>query len=425
MTAAGEGAALSSPLRRFLLLASLCLLFMISQMLRSSVAVIAPRLIADLGLAARDLGLLSAAFFIVFAAFQLPVGIMIDRYGARLTICITMVAAVAGSWLFALSENLADLALARAFMGFGTASVLMGSLIVVSRWYSLQRYGQLASILIAAGNIGSIMSTTPLAFGAETIGWRAVFWLIGFLTLIFIVLGLWLVRDHPGPVRPEDRRRESLRQAIAGLGAVFANGQIRYVFAISLVSYSSLMVVLGLWGGPYLHDVHGLDAVASGNVLLTMSLAMISGALAYGHADRLGWPKKRLVHVGGVFVVGIYGYLALRPETPSLTEVRALFLLLGFGGAYGVVTMSHGRMIFPDRLAGRGITTLNLALMGGVALMQILTGVIVGMIAPAGAAAAPEGAYRAIFAFVALCTLAAQLYYTRAAEPAGGGDRAA
>jgi MFS family permease len=168
--------------------------------------------------------------------------------------------------------------------------------------------------------------------------------------------------------------------------------------------YASVVAVLGLWAGPYLHDVHGLDTLRRGHVLLLMALAQVAGILAYGPLDRWLDTRKWVVVPGAVATVSVLGALALWPR-PSLAAAVTLLVAHGLVTAYGVVIVAHGRSLFPDHLVGRGVTAVNLAQVAGTAFLPILTGAVVAAY-PAGNGTPPAEAYRAVFGVIALALLA-------------------
>jgi MFS family permease len=392
------------------IVALLCLTYMLSQFYRSANAVIGPDLMRDLSLQADDLGLLTGAFFIVFAACQIPAGLLLDRYGPRRVMSATMAFGVAGAVVFALGDDLAQLTAGRILLGIGSCALLMGPLVVFSRWFAPSRFATVSSVLLGVGTAGSLGATAPLALAAESIGWRGAFLVMAALTALLAALVYLFVRDAPPGHALERHAGESLGDSLRGLAEVFRNPRLPRVFAMNLTAYGVLITVLGLWGGPYLNDVHGLDGPGRGNVLLVMAAANVVGYFVVGPLDRLFDTRKRLVQIGSAVTILLLLVLALAPAL-TLWQVTVLFGLLGLAGGHMVMVVAHGRAIFPDRLVGRGMTTLNIGTMGGAALMQIVTGYAVEAMTPAGAAA-PESAYRLAFGILAAILIVALAVYS-------------
>lgn len=393
----------------------LCAAYMISQFLRSSTGVIAPDLARELDLAPQSLGVLSGSFFIAFALSQIPVGLMLDRYGARVSTTVLMGFAIAGGFMFANADSLMWLSVARVLMGIGCSCLLMGPLMIYTRWFSRARFATLSGIHIAAGTLGAVAATAPLAWVAEWIGWRGAFTGVAILSILMTAL-VWLVARNapPGEAEPHllhEGARESLWQSVRGLGEVLRNPSVPHLLTIQFIGLGVMASVFGLWASPYLHDIHGLDGPGRGQVLLAMAIASALGLLFWGPMDIRFDSRKKPVLIATSFSALILAALAM-PGTPSLLAAAALLAAMGFCNGNTAIVIAHGRAIFPDRLVGRGISLLNMGGMAGAGILQYVCGVIVGQFAAPGEAA-PLIAYQAVFGFLAVCLVIAALVYAR------------
>jgi predicted MFS family arabinose efflux permease len=238
-----------------------------------------------------------------------------------------------------------------------------------------------------------------LALVSEAAGWRAAF--IG-LALIQALAGLlfWvLVRDDPPGQPPKVRHPETLTTMLAGFWTVLRLPGLVRVMALQLVGYAVQVTVIGLWAGPYLHDVHGLDATARGNVVVAMAIAQLAGVLAYGPLDRILDSRKRVAAAGAFLTILPLATLAAYDQPPTALAI-ALLITTSAVSSYGIVVVTHGRSFYPEPLAGRGTTTFNTVQAIGCVLMPMLTALIPALypITPRGWA--PE-AYRMIFGAIA------------------------
>ncbi len=411
---AEQGAAPSTA-RIIILVGVLCCAYMISQFLRSSTGVIAPDIAHELHLSPQSLGVLSGAFFFAFAASQIPVGLMLDRYGARATTSGLMVFAIAGSLLFANAHSLFWLSVGRILMGIGCSCLLMGPLMIYTRWFARERFGTLSGIHIAAGTLGAIMATAPLAWITIWIGWRGAFTGTAMLAAAMAAL-VWLIaRDAPpgqtAPHQLHEGARESLWQSLMGFGAVLRNPSLPHLLLLQFIGLGCAATLLGLWASPYLHDVHGLDGPARGNVLLVMAGCSAAGMLFWGQMDIRFDSRKKPVLLGAGISTAMLVMLTVL-GAPSLMSVTMIFALMGFCNGYAAVAIAHGRAIFPDHLIGRGISLLNMGGMAGAGVMQYIAGVIIGQFAAPGTPA-PASAYRTLFGFLAAALVFALLVYGR------------
>jgi MFS family permease len=400
------------------LIAALLGTHVMSQFLRNSVGVIAPNLAQDIGLGAAGIGLLSSAFFLSFAAAQIPLGVAIDHYGPRRVMSSCVAIMVLGVTVFALGTSAETVILGRALMGLGCASFFMGPLVVYSRWFSPDRFSTLTGMQLGVSGLGMMAATAPLAYGTATIGWRASFLVIAALGVVLGIIMFLVVRDDP-PGRTPPPRTDSLVDSMRGLAQVARVRSLVPVFVMNLFSYSAIIAVLGLWAGPYLSHVYGHDIETRGNLLFVLAFVYVTATLLWGPTDRLFQSYKKPVIIGAVATAALLAWIAAvgRPETPTLV---VWFVLLGLASGFSPVLTAHGRALFPPELTGRGLTVMNLGTMGGVFVMQALTGAVVGLFdAPNGIY--PLDAYRAAFAVEALLLGLATLLYLRAHDPRESG----
>ena len=378
----------------------------LSQFFRASTSVIAPELIRDLSLTPEMLGFSGACFFLALGAAQVPVGILFDRIGARVTVAVLAVLAVGGALMHAVVTTGQGLAAARFMAGLGHGGSFMATVFLISRWYPRARWSTALSWVFAASMIGIAAAGTPLAYASEQLGWRMAFVILAAIQAVIGVLFLVLVRDDPPGRTPPRHAPETLLGALAGFVTIMRLPGLRRVMALQFFAYAALATMLGLWAGPYLHDVHGLDPVARGNVLIAMALAQTVGVLVIGPLDRIFDTRKWVAVAGAVLTIAVLLALAATPRPPAMVAI-ALLVVLCAVSSYGIVVVSHGRTFYPEALAGRGATTFNLAQVLGCALVPIVTGFIPGFF-PVTSSGYAAVAYQWIFAAIA-ASLAAGL----------------
>ena len=390
------------------MLAVLCAAFMASQFFRVSNAVIAPELMRTLSISSEAMGVITGAFFFAFGIMQIPTGILLDRFGPRRTMSGLFVIAAAGSAVFATAEGTAGLVAGRALIGVGCAAGLMGMLVAIARWYPPERFAKLSSMVYVVGGAGVLFATTPLAAAADTIGWRGAFWAMTGITLGFAAMLFAMVRDAP-PGREVESAGETFAEMLGGVREVSRNRQLWHVCAIQFVNYGSIIAVIGLWAGPYLNDIHGLQGVARGNVLLVINVSMLAAVIGYGVVERRLHSRKRAIAGGSVASAAILLVLALWPGIGSWPAV-ALLVAFAVTSGHIMLNHAHARAVLPDHLVGRGLTLQNVAVFFGVATMQSVTGLIIGRFTQVGEAA-PDIAYRSVFGFLAVMIVVSLALY--------------
>jgi predicted MFS family arabinose efflux permease len=381
------------------LLLALTLLTGLSQFHRSALGVIAPELSADLALTPAMLGAANGMFFAAILVMQLPVGIALDRLGPRLVVAGLSVIAVLGLVLQGLATDGTTLLVARALIGIGCAASFMSAVVLCARWYAGGDMTLALSRIFALSQIGILLAGAPLAWLAGWLGWREAFLISALLTGLAALAWWRLVQNDP-PHKPAPARKpESLMEALRGQFSIWRLPGLSRVLALHLVAYAAAATVIGLWAGPYLADVHGLDAKARGRALAAMGLAMPIGLLLVGPLEKHFFPRAALITAGAALSALMLIGLALWP-TPPLPVALGLLVGLIFFSSYPVLLVTEARGLFPDHLVGRGATTVNMAQLVGSALLPLLVGLVIGFF-PIEEAVRPEAAYRAGFAVLA------------------------
>ncbi len=397
------------------LVGSLCAIHTMSQFLRTSIGVIAPDLAREVGLSAAGIGLLASAFFMSFAAAQVPLGVAIDRFGPRLVLAISSAVAVIGTLVFATAASAELLLLGRILTGIGCSSFFIAPLTIYSRWFAPERFSTVVGIQLGVSSIGTLAATAPLAFAAAAFGWRASYLAAAVITALIGFMVFVIARDYPpGTVPPV--RHESLAESLRGLAVVARTPSVPRLFAMHFSGYSILVTVLGLWGGPYLAHVYGYDLERRGELLFVLAVASLLGSFAWGPMDRLFSSYKRPVIAGAVVTMLLLVWLAYvgRPGVGTLT---VWFVAFGISTAFTPLLTAHGRSLFPPEYVGRGLTLLNLGTMSGVFVVQFATGLVVDLF-PAKDGVYPLDAYRAAFAVEALVLAVSTAIYLKARDPA-------
>jgi predicted MFS family arabinose efflux permease len=293
--------------------------------------------------------------------------------------------------------------------------MLIGSMVVISRWFPADRFSTLTAMVLSIGLLGNLAATTPLAWASQAVGWRVAFGAAVVFTAIASVAVWLVVRDAP-PGHPFlARTPEPPRQMLQGLLEVLRNPRLKRILALSFCNYACTFTVQGLWGGPFLREVHGLSPIQAGNVLFAAVIAYQAGMLAFGPLDRLLDTRKWIAMSGSLVIVCMLATLAIASAPPVWVPVGAI-LCMAFFSASSTMVMTHARGLFPDRLIGRGIATINGSVMLGVAWMQTLSGIVIGAFEPLADGSRTETAYRALFGVLSAVLIVAVAIYSRSQD---------
>jgi predicted MFS family arabinose efflux permease len=401
--------------RGLIIVTTLATAYVASHFFRASNVTIGLDLMRDLAIGPEALGALTGAFFFGFAAMQIPCGFLFDRFGPRRSVAGMLILATTGGIIFTLAPSWPILLTGRVLMGAGFGVMLIGSMVVISRWFPPDRFSTLTAMVMSIGLLGNLAATTPLAWASQAVGWRMVFGAaVVFTTLAAITVWL-VVRDAPSGHPFLARTPEPPRQMLQGLMEVLRNPRLKPILALNFCNYACTFTVQGLWGGPFLREVHGLSPIEAGNVLLIAVIAYQVGMLAFGPLDRLLDTRKWIATGGSLVIISILATLTLASAPPIWVPIGAI-VGIGFFSASSTMVMTHGRGIIPDRLIGRGIATINTFVMLGVACMQTLSGIIVGAFEPLADGARTETAYRALFGVLAAVLIVAVAIYSRSQD---------
>ncbi|MDO9308775.1 MAG: MFS transporter [Deltaproteobacteria bacterium] len=365
--------------RRWTIFAVLALMYILVYFYRVSLAVVAGDISRELHLTPRQLGSLSGILFYVYAVAQLPLAPMIDRLGSRLVISGCGVLTTAGGLLFSQADTLATAMAARVLIGIGTASVLMATFTVFSHWYSKQEFGRVSGFMVAVGNLGNLAATAPLALAVGAFGWRTSFLAIGALQALVTVLVFSRVQDRPAEHAESAREKEVKTGMMAAWGEIFGSRDFWLLGVISFFWYGNYLALQGLWGGPYLMEVLKLSRESTGNMLMCTSLGFIAGSMVTDTIARRFFRSYKKTLLAGqtillVLMTAFLGWAELIPR-PLLA---AVFFAIGLAVSSGVMIYPIIRSMFPVRIVGTALTSLNFYVLMGAAATQQAMGVIVG-----------------------------------------------
>ncbi len=380
--------------------------YFLSYLFRAVNAVVAPDLIADVGLSTEGLGLLTAAYLIGFAAFQPPLGLLLDRFGPRRVQTALLLVAASGAALFGVATSEGVLILARAMIGLGFAGGLMASFKAVALFAPAGRIPLFNSWVMAFGGVGVLVASYPAHATAEALGWRGLFLLLAALTAAVAALILIVA-----PRRGEVGEVGSFGQTLAGLGRVYSSWEFWRIAPYVMATGGSHIAIQTLWAAPWLADVAGLDRDGVAAVLTGMAAAFLVGILAAGAfsdvARRFGKGPLFVMHIALAAFLVAQAYIVLG----YVEWTWPLWLVFALTGQLGVLAYAHLADFFGTALAGRSNTALNLLLFGSAAGLQFGIGATL-QAWPAVDGARPATAYSAVFgAVLALQALAALWYW--------------
>jgi predicted MFS family arabinose efflux permease len=367
--------------------------YLLSYLFRTSNAVIGPVLAQDLSLPDHALGLLTSTYFITFAAAQIPLGILLDRFGPRRVESILLLAAAAGAVVFALAGDLAGLAWGRALIGLGVSACLMAAFKAFNQSFPPERQASLIGLIMSAGGLGAVVAAQPLEVAMGLAGWRDVMLGLAAVTVAVAAL-IWLAVPDRGGAAPG----AGLAEQLAGVRRVMTDRQFwRYAPMVTL-SIGGFLAMQGLWVSRWLAEVEGFGRAQIAQQLTWLNAAMIAGCLFMGFMTtpliRRGFTEARILDVIAIALVVVFAAINLLGGTGQ----GWLWALLAFvyptsNISYTILTRS-----LPLALSGRANTALNLAAFVGAFGLQWGMGILVDALRALGWDV--SAAYRGTFALL-------------------------
>ncbi|MHB8829237.1 MAG: MFS transporter [Syntrophales bacterium] len=404
-------------IRRWLIFAVGALNFFLSQLYRTSNAVIAPSLIADLSLDSKGIGLISAAFFYAFALTQIPIILFIDKGGMRKLMTFFSIIGIAGAVVFSLSQGLASAIAGRVLLGIGMSCAFMGSLKLLSDWFPPLIFASLSGILTATGTLGNMMSATPLAMMVENYGWRHSFLGIAAFNALLTIALYAIIQDKPSAVSHAQCSTAS-HDSPSPFSSVLHLLRSKDYWFISIgtfIRYGTFAALQALWAGPLLLVVLKYSPFQAGNIILAMNIGILAGLPFWGIiSDRLLHTRKWLV-VTGLFLMAATTLLLsqIRTGTPAATA-GLVFFFFGFFTASGQLMYTQIKELFPASMTGTALTGINFFTMTGPAFFLQLLGFIMQTLYPA--ASFSQAAFTVSLYFCFFCQLLAGLIYIMTKE---------
>lgn len=369
---------------------------------RVAPAVMVDAMMAEFAVGAAIAGMLSGLYFYSYAAMQIPIGLLLDRFGPRRMLAGFALLSCLGSALFAMAEGLPAAYVGRGLVGLGAAVTWVGTLKLASLWFPPQRFALVTGCTLAMGMAGAVGGQAPLAAAVAAVGWRGTMWGASAVAGLLAVVLWLLVRDgaRKGAEVPADH---SLAR---GLKLVLGNRQTYVLGLYSLTMAAPMLAFAGLWGVPYLMQAHGLSRPEAAFTTSAMLVAWGIGAPATGWiSDRMGRRKPALVACAGLSL-GLT-IAALYAPMLSVAARQALLAATGLCAGGFVLSFATGRENSPAWAGGAALGVVNTASMTSGAIFQPLIGWLLDLnwegVLEAGGRVYAAGAWEAAFLVMPAC----------------------
>lgn len=397
------------------LVTALSILMLFSMFFRISNGIIARDLVSEFGFSAVTLGILTGSFFYSFALLQIPLGLLLDRFGPRPVLTVFALIGAFGSLLFAVGTTYTTLLVGRILMGIGMSAALMGSLMTFALKFRPDKFARLSGIVIAVGTGGSLLAASPLALMSSFMGWRNVFLLAALATTLLAFAIFWVLGKSGDTITRPHIPEASLRLR-QRLRLVLGSLSFWQIAMAALFRYGTFVALQGLWLGLYLMDVYGFSPVQAGNVLAFLAVGMGIGSLVAGQlSDKTFRSRKGVALWGFIFYsLSLFCLVGLFPFR-SMLWFCAIAFSFGFFSGFGNLTYAHAKEIFPPAISGTVMTWVNFFVMAGGAVLTSALGKIIDLF-PHTARSYPPGAYHLAFTVCFIAMAASTVFYAFSKE---------
>ena len=393
------------PLLPLLAWGTAALFFFYAWVLRVAPSVMVEELMREFAAGAGLLGHLSATYFYGYASVQIPVGLLLDRFGPRRLVTVAALTCAAGCVLFATGGSLAAVTAGRLLIGVSSAFSLVGSMAIAGQWFPAHQFALFSGLAMAMGMAGGVFGQAPLRLAIEASDWRTA-------TLFLAAGGAALAAAAWATVRDRWRGSGGLALALKGLGAVLRNRQTLLIALTGLGTSAPLLAFAGLWGVPFLETAYGMSRASAAGLTSIFFIGWAVGAPLFGWlSDRIGLRQRPLLAALFLKTLVLAGLIYI-PALPTYA-LAGLSFLVGFFGSGQILCFALVKENNAPALSGTAIGFLNGVITGAGALFQPLVGVLLDMAwtgeVALGARIYSAEAYRLALASLLACCIASLL----------------
>jgi len=386
-------------------------LYLIGFFQRMAPAVMVDELMRDFTIGGALLGNLSAAYFYSYAAMQIPSGLLVDSVGPRKVSTWGCFVAAVGILIFAWGPSLWFAYLGRFLIGCSVAVAWVSCMKLAGNWFPSNRFATVTGVALLFGNIGGVLAGVPLSEIVSGVGWRLAMAGSGIITLVVAVVIWFVVRDDPGGYGYKSYAHASVLEngslsARVALKSVVIRKDTWLLFFAGGLSAAPVLVFAGLWGVPYLTQVHGLERTHAATITSTMLIAWAAGGPVLGAlSDRIG--RRKLPYLGATFLAAFFWAIFLFVDLPYIFFYPIL-ALIGFMSGALIIGFAFAREVNHPGASGAVGGVVNMSVLGIAAIMQPALGMILdrrwdGTLVE-GVRIYNTSAYSAAFVWLFICT---------------------
>jgi MFS family permease len=315
-------------------------------------------------------GNLSAYYYYAYTPMQLPVGMLMDRFGPRKLLFLACFICSIGSFMFTYTSSIAVASMGRFLVGFGSAFAFVGVLSLASVWLPKRYFSFVAGLVTTLGMIGAIIGEVSITVAVERMGWKEVLYIAAWVGIVLTLLIFIFVKDSPdgkGVVRKMER------SFFTDVAKVLSCGQVWLAGTVGSLLYMSLSVFAEIWGQTYLKVVHHLSNYDAATAISMVFLGWAIGAPLAGFIS--DWTRKRIAPlvIGAIFGALSISVVLYVTDLP-IFMIKLMLFLYGVFCSAEIIIFIMGKENSDAKLSGTAFAVVNMIVMLGGAIFQPLVG---------------------------------------------------
>lgn len=342
-------------------------------LLRVSPSVMVPELMQSFGITASSVGLLSAFYLYAYAPMQLPVGVLMDRYGVKKVLSIACVACGLGALLFSVAQNLTVAGAGRTLIGASSAFAFIAMVYVTSHWFPLKKRAFLIGLANSVAMLGASAGTGPLSMVIHNIGWRKGMSLFGILGILLGISVYFILKADRHDAEVEKETAHSKSALLENLQLVISQKNTWINAFAALFFYMTTTAFAGLWGLSFVQTAYGTSKEVAGYAMSMVFVGWLVGGPLTGLLSDFFGTRSTTLRISALGALVCLIPVIYVPTIP-LYSVYALLFFVGFFSSAELLSFSLAIELNSAKAKATAAAFTNLVISCGDAVVQPLVG---------------------------------------------------
>jgi len=349
--------------------------YLYEYVLQVSLNVMTDDLMRDFNITAAGLGFMAAFYFYSYTAFQIPAGLLFDKFGPRRIITVAILAVSAGAYFFSLTGSVELASIGRLLMGVGSAFSFIGILVLLTYWFEAKYFALLVGTAQMVSSVGAFIGGAPLAMVVEKIGWRHSILYLACAGGLLAGLMWLIIRDRPNNIIKKEQKNKDSEWA--KLRIILSNPQSWYVALYAFMVWAPIAVFAEVWGTPYFVALYGMSTVDASFYISLIWLGVGIGCPFFGwFSDRI---KSRCLPLQICSLLGLFGtMMTMLFDVPLAVNVVCL-VLIGMAAAGQTVSFAIVKENNKLEHVGTASGFNNMATVAGGAIFHPIVGILLSV----------------------------------------------